>query len=152
MSQAGGGIGNIVLQGLLAAPDLTVTAVKRPGSSSVFPKLDKLRAVESDFTLDSLVSVFQGQDAVISVIGGTGIGNQKILVDAALKSGVKRFFPSEFGVNGQSEVVQQLTPFFAPKQELLDYLVENERHGLTWTALICGVLLDWVSEAMFDVS
>jgi len=74
-----------------------------------------------------------------------GFGDQKGIIDAAVKAGVKRFFPSEFGINGRSEAVRQLTPFFAVKQEMLDYLVEKENDGLTWTCLITGVLLDWVS-------
>jgi len=74
-----------------------------------------------------------------------GFGDQKGIIDAAVKAGVKRFFPSEFGINGRSEAVRQLTPFFAVKQEMLDYLVEKENDGLTWTCLIIGVLLDWVS-------
>jgi len=74
-----------------------------------------------------------------------GIGEQKVFVDAAVKAGVKRFLPSEFGINGQSEVVKELTPFFSVKQELLDYLVEKGKDGLTWTGVIVGVLFDWVS-------
>jgi hypothetical protein len=101
--------------------------------------------VESDFSFDSLVSIFTGQDVVISIVGGTGIGQQKDYVDAAVKAGVKRFLPSEFGINGQSEAVKELTPFFSVKQDLLDYLVAKEKDGLSWTAVICGVLFDWVS-------
>jgi NmrA-like family len=86
------------------------------------------------------------QDAVISVIGGTGFGGQKNIIDAAVKAGVKRFFPSEFGINGRSNAVRELTPFFAVKQEILDYLVKKEKDGLTWTALIIGAVLDWVSD------
>jgi hypothetical protein len=99
---------------------------------------------ETDFSPDSLATIFKGQDAVISVVGGTGFADQKPYIDAAVKAGVKRFFPSEFGINGQSKAVQELTPFFAVKQEVLDYLVEKEKDGLTWTGLIVGVLFDWV--------
>lgn len=77
-------------------------------------------------------------------MGASGIGEQKVYVDAAVEAGVKRFLPSEFGINGQSQAVKKLTPFFAVKQELLDYLVEKEKDGLSWTAVICGVLFDWV--------
>jgi hypothetical protein len=91
------------------------------------------------------VGHLKGQDVLISVVGGTGLGDQTGMIDAAVKAGVKRFFPSEFGINGQSEAVKQLTPFFAVKQQVLEYLVEKEKDGLTWTSLITGVLLDWVS-------
>jgi len=144
-NQGGGNIGAIILRGLLSSPDFTITALKRPGSTSTFPTSPKLKVVESDYSFDSLVSAFTGQDAVISIIGGMGFGEQKGFVDAAVKAGVKRFFPSEFGINGQSEASKELTPFFAVKQDLLDYLVEKEKDGLTWTGVICGLLFDWVS-------
>lgn len=74
-----------------------------------------------------------------------GFGAQKNMIDACVQAGVKRFFPSEFGVNGQSEASHKLTPLFAVKREILAYLVEKEKEGLTWTALIVGPILDWVS-------
>ncbi|KIV99437.1 uncharacterized protein PV09_08868 [Verruconis gallopava] len=139
----GGNMGQIVLRGLLSAPQFTVTALKRPNSTSKFPEAPNLKVLECDFSPESLAAVFAGQDAVISILGGTGFGDQKAYVDAAVKAGIKRFFPSEFGVNGQSKVVQEITPFFAVKQEVLDYLVEKEKTGMTWTALIIGALTDW---------
>lgn len=141
----GGNLGQIILRSLVASPDLSITALKRPGSTSIFPTSSNLKIIESDYSLDSLVSIFTGQDAVISIVGATGISEQKIFVDASVKAGVKRFLPSEFGINGQSEVVKELTPFFSIKQDLLDHLVEKEKDGLTWTSVIAGVLYDWVT-------
>lgn len=129
---------------MISAPQLSITAFKRPGSSSTFPSAPNLKIVETDYTADALESHFKGQDAVISVVGGTGFADQRGIIDAAVTAGVRRFFPSEFGINGQSEVARQLTPFFAVKGEALDYLVEKERDGLSWTSLIVGPLLDWV--------
>ena len=142
--QGGGRIGSIILRGLLSAPDLSITAIKRPESKSTFPTAANLKVVESNLSFDSLVSIFKGNDAVISVVGATGISEQKPYVDAAVAAGIRRFLPSEFGVNGQSKTVQDMTPFFAVKQELLNYLVEKEKDGLTWTGLIVGALFDWV--------
>jgi hypothetical protein len=130
---------------LIAAPQLSITALKRPGSASTFPQAANLKVVETDFSPESLLSNLKGQDVVISVIGGMGFADQKAIIDASVKAGVKRFFPSEFGINGRSQAVRDLTPFFAVKQEILDYLVEKESEGLTWTALVIGVLFDWVS-------
>ena len=45
----------------------------------------------------SLKAAFQGQDAVISLVGGTALGDQNKLIDAAIAAGVKRFLPSEYG-------------------------------------------------------
>lgn len=143
--QGGGKIGRIILRGLISAPQLSITAFKRPGSTSTFQTASNLKVVETDYSPDALAFNLKGQDAVISVVGGTGFGDQKGIIDAAVKAGVKRFFPSEFGVNGRSEAVKQLTPFFAAKQEVLDYLVVREKDGLTWTSLVVGAVLDWVS-------
>lgn len=147
----GGNIGQIVLRGLLTSRDLAITVLKRPGSTSTFPTSPNLKVIESDISLDSLIPIFTGQDVVISIVGATGIGEQKVYVDAAVQAGVKRFLPSEFGVNGQSEAVKQLIPFFKVKQDLLDYLVEKEKDELSWTAVITGVLYDWVSLQHFVV-
>jgi uncharacterized protein YbjT (DUF2867 family) len=130
---------------LISAPQLSIIAFKRPDSTSTFPSAPNLKVVETDYAHDSLVSHLKGQDAVISIVGGTGFASQTAIIDAAVAAGVRRFFPSEFGINGQSEAVKQLTPFFAVKQEMLDYLVEKEKDGLSWTSLIVGPVLDWVS-------
>lgn len=142
--QGGGSIGSVILRGLVQAPHLQITALKRIGSKSSFPTAANLDVLESDFTHASLVSIFRGNDTVISVVGREGIAYQKPFVDAAVEAGIKRFLPSEFGINGQSKTVQEVAPFFAVKQELLDYLVEKEKDGLTWTGLIIGALFDWV--------
>ena len=150
--QGGGDIGQIILRGLISAQQLTVTAFKRQGSTATYPEATNLKVIETDYSQDTLVSQLRGQDAVISVVGGTGFEGQKDIINAAVKAGVKRFFPSEFGINGRSGAVRKLTPFFAVKQEILDYLVNKEKDGLTWTALITGVVLDWVSDtkSLFD--
>lgn len=39
---------------------------------------------------------------MLSVIGSAALGSQVSYVDAAVKAGVKRFIPSEFGCDTQS--------------------------------------------------
>ena len=87
----------------------------------------------------------KGQDAVISVVGATGFGEQKKFVDAAIRAGVKRFLPSEFSISSQNEAVLQLLPLFGQKKELVEYLKSKESEGLTWTGLAASCLFDWVS-------
>jgi hypothetical protein len=144
ITQGGGQIGSIILHGLISAPELSIIALKRPGSTSTFPTAPNLKVIETEYALDTLKTHLKGQDAVISVVGGMGFGDQISIIDAAVAAGVRRFFPSEFSINGQSEAVKQLTPFFAAKQATLDYLVEKEKDGLTWTSLVIGPVLDWV--------
>lgn len=47
----------------------------------------------------SLEKACEGKDAVISALGGGQIMQQEALLNAAKKAGVKRFIPSEFGVD-----------------------------------------------------
>jgi hypothetical protein len=47
--------------------------------------------------------VFKGQDAVVSAIATASASLQKKLIDAAIKAGVQRFVPSEFGSDTRNE-------------------------------------------------
>lgn len=87
---------------------------------------------------------FEGQDAVISAVGGAGFLQQKAFINAAIKSGVKRFVPSEYSTNTRSDAVRSLLPLFEAKQEVLSLLKEKESVNFTWTGLAAGPLLDWV--------
>ncbi|KAH6639899.1 hypothetical protein C7974DRAFT_470305 [Boeremia exigua] len=48
-------------------------------------------------SIDSLEAAFRGQDAVVSTVGIEAVSGQKWIIDAAIKAGVKRFVPSDFG-------------------------------------------------------
>lgn len=99
---------------------------------------------KSDFSDADLEAVFKGKDAVISALGATGFGEQKKLVDAAIRAGVKRFIPSEFSANSQNDTVIQLLPLFGQKKEIIEYLRSKEADELTWTGIATSGLLDWV--------
>lgn len=99
---------------------------------------------KSDFSDADLEAAFKGKDAVISALGATGFGEQRKLVDAAIRAGVKRFIPSEFSANSQNDMVIQLLPLFGQKKELIEYLKLKEADGLTWTGIATSGLLDWV--------
>jgi hypothetical protein len=47
----------------------------------------------------SLKNVLRGFDVVVSTLSGGGFGAQVGLVQAAREAGVKRFVPSEFGID-----------------------------------------------------
>lgn len=48
-------------------------------------------------SIDSLEAAFRGQDAIVSTVGMEAIPSQKSVMDAAIKAGVKRVIPSDFG-------------------------------------------------------
>lgn len=104
-----------------------------------------VNVIQTSYAEPELVEILKGQDAVISTVGATGFSDQKALIDAAIKAGVKRFIPSELSTNTLSAAVRELVPVFEAKKAILDYLREKESTGLTWTGLAGGPLLDWVS-------
>ncbi|KAJ5288854.1 hypothetical protein N7478_001884 [Penicillium angulare] len=138
---ASGRIGAIILEGLLKASQFNITAILRKESTAVFPP--KFNVIKSDLSENDLVSAFQGQDAVISAIGGMGVADQKKIVHAALRAGIKRFIPSEFSVDSLNDAVLQLLPVFQVKRDLIEYLKTKQSDGLTWTGIATSGLLDW---------
>lgn len=115
--------------------------MSRSGSSSTPPS--GVSTASADYeSIDSLASVFKDQDAVVSVVGSPGLPKQHILVDAAIKAGVKRFLPSEYGCDTTHAKTSQL-PVFQGKVSTRKYLSEKASAGeITWTALITGPFLD----------
>jgi uncharacterized protein YbjT (DUF2867 family) len=137
-----GRLGTFILQKLVASNKFNVQALKRSGSSSTFP--DGVAVIESDYeNVDSLKSAFQGQDAVVSVIGDAGVLSQKAMVDAAVAAGVKRFLPSNFGSNMSNPNSRKL-PVFGRKVVVEDYLVEKSKTtDLTYSFVYVGGLTDF---------
>lgn len=67
--------------------DFNVTVVTQ--SSSLNPKdINGAIFVTSDYTYESLVKIFTGQDAVVSAVAaGPPIAAQKVMIDAASQAG-----------------------------------------------------------------
>ncbi|KAK7177328.1 NmrA-like family protein [Paraphaeosphaeria sporulosa] len=83
--------------------------------------------------LSSLV----GFDVVISVVGHRGMKEQVALIQQAKRDGVKRFVPSEFGIDPRAPAAQ--ADLFQPKRENFATLkAANFTDG--WTAISCGFL------------
>jgi len=102
--------------------------------------------IPSDYTPSSLALALENQDAVISLLGLSAIGDQQYaLIDAAIKAGVKRFFPSEFGLDTASAKLLAVVPPFRVRAELIDNLKAKQAAGspIEWTAVVTGMFLDW---------
>jgi len=140
--QGAGNLGPAVLKELLAA-DFTVTALTRPGSKSTF--LPGAEVVNTDYSTESLLEIFKGKDAILSLINAGALADLKRIIDAAVKAGVRRFVPSEFGSDTSDPHHVKVVPIFASKVAVVDYLRTKEAEGLTWTALCNGPFFDWVS-------
>lgn len=80
---------------LLLKSGLDLTILSREGSSAAFPQ--EAKVIKSDFSEESLVQALKGQDAVVSMLPIMALGEQAKVAEAAIKAGVKRFIPSEYG-------------------------------------------------------
>ena len=137
---ASGNLGSVFLPILLAEPSFTVSILSRSSSTATFPANVRVHKVPDSYPESALIEAFQGQDVVISTLSLTNLGPQKTFIDAAVKAGVKRFVPSEFGADLSNGKAAELMPFFyKPKREIGEYLVSKEKDGLTWTGFTTGL-------------
>ncbi len=97
-------------------------------------------------SFDALTDVLKGQDAVVSTITTGAVNNQRLIIDAAVAARVKRFLPSEFGLDTQRARGTKAGNVMKPKVECVNYLIElSEKYDwFTWTSLSTGSFFDWV--------
>ncbi|PSN75101.1 isoflavone reductase [Corynespora cassiicola Philippines] len=119
----------------------TVTVLSRQDSTSTFPPT--VRLIRADYSSGaSLTAAIQGQDVVITMVGGAVVGDQNPLIDAAVAAGVKRFLPSEFGPDTLQPGTHKIIPSLPAKVQTVNYLREKEPN-MEWTSIITGGWLDW---------
>lgn len=137
----------------LLSAGFTVTGVTRESTTNSTPKFpDGIDVKPVDYaSFDALKAAFDGQDAVVSVVGTLAIGTQKTAIDAAVAAGVKRFIPSEFGINTRKVRGTPIGKILAGKIAVVDYLekVVAREEGFSWTGLSTGLFFDWVSFFFF---
>lgn len=79
---------------------------------------------------------------IVSTVATTAIASQNLLIDAAVKAGIKRIIPSEFGCDIQNPKVRAL-PVYAGKIEIEDKLKEiAESKPVSYTLIYNGPFLD----------
>jgi nucleoside-diphosphate-sugar epimerase len=137
---ASGNIGRPIVTELLSQGTFTVTAVIRSTSTATFP--ENVRVIHSDYSLPSLTSAFQSQDAVISTIATLSIPTQLAAIDAMIAAGVKRFIPSEYGVDTSGPDILTKLPPAKGKTDTIAYLRTKESQ-ISWTGMIVGAFQDW---------
>ncbi|KAI0128770.1 hypothetical protein BJ170DRAFT_580512 [Xylariales sp. AK1849] len=150
-----GNIGKPIVEELQAA-GFKVTALTRESSSSTFPPGVDVKKVDYE-SVDSLTTALQNQDAVVSAAATVAVGKQYPIIDAAIAAGVKRFIPSEFGINTRTVQHPGLKAILQGKVKALDYIIEKtkENPSFTWTGVSNGLFFDWglrVGSLGFDKS
>lgn len=136
---AGGNLGPSILSAFVADPRFTVSILARQSSKSTFPSHIKVHRIGDDYPETELLKALEGQDAVVSTMATAHLSRQREIIDAAIKAGVKRFVPSEFGSDTLNEKAMALLPqYFKGKKDTVDYLKTKEKEGLTWSAFVTG--------------
>ena len=139
---ASGNLGPSILEAFLQNGDFNITAISRKESKAEFPSAVKV--IKTDLsTVESLTKAFEGQDAVVLIVGAEALAEQKRYIDAAVAAGVKRFIPSEFGSDLSDPEVVKLVPIFKPKVEATEYLKSKESDTFSWTSIATGPFFDW---------
>lgn len=140
----GNNIGHHILKALASQPaHFSVSVIARASSKTTFPaNVNVIRLPESPSHSD-LVAAFKGQDAVVCAVGYPAKLEEPKLIDAAVAAGVKRFLPSEYGLNNSLPAAKELNEIFASKARVMDYLKTKEPQGLSWTCVATGMWLDW---------
>ncbi|KAL7928180.1 hypothetical protein V8C35DRAFT_333424 [Trichoderma chlorosporum] len=136
-----GNLGALVVSALISSGFKVSVAVRQ---SSAATYAASVTVYKTDYSKDSLGSIFQGQDAVVSCIPRTQVADQKAVVDACISAGVKRFLPSEYGFDTTLPDIEKRISFTAGKKEFGEYLVGKESEGLTWSRVFTGPFFDWM--------
>ncbi|KAI1415413.1 putative oxidoreductase CipA-like protein [Hypoxylon sp. FL1857] len=137
---AAGRVGSVILNQLVE-DGFKVTVLNRKGSDHSYPSA--VAVVEVDYeSPETLVKALEGQDAVISAVGFAGLTQQIPLIHAAVKAGVKRFLPSEYGGDAENPKALSLAPFQG-KKAVSDLIKKEAAAGnITYTLVSTGPFLD----------
>lgn len=138
---AGGSLGPTVLD--FIDHHFVITIITRKSSTSTFPSKFKTHVVPDDYATPELLQALTGQDAVVSLVSPWACQIQKHIIEVAVKAGVKRFIPAEFGYDSGNANAIAILPALQIRVDIVEYLRTQERNGLTWTALITGPFFDW---------
>ena len=68
--------------------------------------------------------------------------SHKNVIGLAVKAGVQRYVPPDFGLRSDNDELAKRTPIVAMKKRVREYLQTQEVKGLSWTSVICGAFLD----------
>ncbi|GAP91038.1 putative oxidoreductase - protein [Rosellinia necatrix] len=141
LAGATGNLGRPILEQLLKT-EFQVTVLTRLGGKHSFPESVIVKEVDYE-SVESLTAAFQGQDAVVSAVAFAGVAGQINILNAAVKAGVKRLIPSEFGSDTLNPQTAAL-PVFADKVAMDKTIAkEAEKGTITYTSIITGPFFDW---------
>lgn len=145
---AGGSIGSVILEALLQEPSFSVSVLQRASSKGKISQSVNLITVPDSYPEQELEAAFKGQDAVINCITSLDVSEQYRFIDAAIKTGVRRYVPSEYGLDNLQPEAQALNMVFHDKGEVQAYL-RSKTDAIEWMSVSCGMWLRWSMEHDF---
>eukprot|EP01137_Pigoraptor_chileana_P020730 Opistho-2@83492 len=99
--------------------------------------------------IDQLAVSMTGSEIVISTIGGSGhVVRQLSLIQACKIAGVRKFVPSEYGIDFDA-IQGPLMPIFEGKKVVHDALKES---GLDYTFYVAGFFMDTIFSEFFGLN
>lgn len=129
------------MQQLLAhGNSLDVTVLTRETSTAEFP--GGVKIVRSDYTPASLEQAFRGQEVALSFLNyDVPFDLLKLIIDSAIKAGVNRFIPSDYGIRTYDERYDVAVATY--KRRIVQYLEANQKF-ISWTSFICNPWIEYV--------
>ncbi|KAG2423805.1 hypothetical protein HXX76_014965 [Chlamydomonas incerta] len=145
-----GMLGKHIVTGLLENGHYDVTILSRKGSdesklAAFVTKGAKIAPVDYE-SQEDLVSALKGQEIVISTVGAAALAEQPKYIEAAKAAGVRRFVPSEFGLDSGAPGVREYFPALGYKYATRDALLAS---GLEYTFVITGFFLETQFTSLF---
>ncbi|KAJ3531398.1 hypothetical protein NM208_g8893 [Fusarium decemcellulare] len=141
-------LGAAVLEELITA-GFNVTLLSRdPSKVKDLPAGVKTAQVDYS-SEDSVVEALRGQDVAVATFGSEAIITQDKIIDAAIKAGVKRYIPADWG-SVTTDPKAKTLPFNYPVVKIQDYLKKKAEEGaLEWTIFSVGAFLEYVLNLPF---
>lgn len=144
---ADGTLGPAVVKELVAA-SFQLTVLKRAGSKQPdnYPSGVKVARIPDDLAIEAVAETLKGQDVLVVTIKGSQTEVQDKLAQAAIRAGVQRMIPADFGsVDSASSWTQELVPLYKHKTALRERLIKlaEANKDFSWTSLVCGHFFDW---------
>ncbi|KAI1401233.1 NmrA-like family protein [Hypoxylon fuscum] len=121
-----------------------VIGTLRASSKFLSPTQTEVITIPDSYPTDDLVAAFKGQDVIINCMTTLSVTDQYRMIDAAIAAGVRRYVPSEYGLNNMRPDTQALNTVFHDKGKVQEYLREKAAEGsIEWMSIACGMWLKW---------
>jgi len=142
---ATGNIGTNLVKALLKDKSLKITIIARPDSlkskKSIYDQFvgATIKEVQDLTNVDQVANALEGIQVVISTVAGTALQDQIPFIKASQKAGVKRFYPSEYGIDDHSFPAIK-HPLIDAKKELRKLVLDSD---LQLVVAFTGFFAEW---------